>query len=315
MPSDEQLVRAAQLYYQEDVDQLGVAQRMGISRTTVSRWLKAARDRQIVRISIHRPAVIQEGLSAELEARFGLKQARVAEGGADYETALQNVGSAAAQLVMDLVSPYQVVGVSWGHTLFHVVQELPEHPVEGTAIVQMCGSVGSSNPEVDGPDLARRLAEKLGATYRYVHAPTIVESAELRDQLVSQPQIRQTLEALANADLFLFGVGTLVGDESSLVRSGHLDAAERDRLRAEGAVGHLLGRMIDRDGVELQRSSRRVVAIPLEYLRRSARSILVAASSIKAPCILAAVRGGYADTIVIDQAAAMEVIRLADNGR
>ena len=69
---------AARLYYQDELSQQQIADRLGISRTTVSRLLQMARDNHIVRIQVVEPTDVVT-LSDELTQTLGLKRVVVVE--------------------------------------------------------------------------------------------------------------------------------------------------------------------------------------------------------------------------------------------
>ena len=307
-----QVLRAAQLYYEQDLTQEEIARVLDTSRASVSRMLTEARATGVVNITIQRPIERDPALSEAVRRRLDLRDAIVVASELDYEASMKNVGVAAAEMFRSTLRNGQIIGISWGQTLSHMVDALDETILNRSEIVQMTGSLGEGDPQVDGPELARRLAGKLGTTYRYVHAPAVVESEELRDRLTRQPQIRQTLERSARADVCLVSVGAVDDDASSLQRAGYLDDDERRRYAEAGAVGHLLAKMIDIDGNEFPEYSDRVIAIPLETLTTRPWSICMAASARKAPAILGAIRGGYVNALVVDEDAARRLLELTD---
>ena len=77
---DEQAVDALKLYYQQDLSQVDIAARMGLSRPTVAKLLAHGRDRGFVTITIHDPREEASELAARLEQRYGLACVRVAHG-------------------------------------------------------------------------------------------------------------------------------------------------------------------------------------------------------------------------------------------
>lgn len=305
-----QIIRAAELYYERNLSQQEVAKILGTSRTSVSRLLADARENGVVEITINRPVEKHPQLSEQIRQQFNLRDAVVVDSGTEYKSTLRNVGEAAAELLLSVISDEQTIGISWGRTLHHMVEALTATATSGIEVIQMLGSLGQGNPRIDGPDLARRMAEKLDGRYYYVHAPAVVENSDLRDQLMQQTQIRQTLERVADADICLLSVGALADEESSLLRTGYLTAEERDHYLQQGAVGHLLAKMIDISGNEIENYNRRVVAVPFGYLQRAKWSIGIAASPMKASTILGAVRGNYMNTLVIDNQGAEELLRL-----
>ncbi|MEM7128392.1 MAG: sugar-binding transcriptional regulator [Chloroflexota bacterium] len=307
-----QIIRAAELYYERNLSQQEVAKILGTSRTSVSRLLADARENGVVEITINRPVAKHPKLSERLRQHFNLRDAVVVDSSAEYKTTLRNVGEAAAELLLSILDNDCTIGISWGRTLYHMVDALSETTTSGVEVIQMLGSLGQGNPQIDGPDLARRMAEKVNGRYRYVHAPAVVENSDLRDQLMQQPQIRQTLEQMAHADICLLSVGALADDKSSLQRTGYLTALEREQYLEQGAVGHLLAKMIDINGNEIERYNRRVVAIPFGYLQRAEWSIGVSASAMKSATILGAIRGNYINTLVIDDDGANQLLRLVE---
>ena len=66
------VLRAAQLYYYENMTQDSIADRLGCTRWTVGRHLEEARQSGIVRITINHPRARVRHLEKELAERFGI---------------------------------------------------------------------------------------------------------------------------------------------------------------------------------------------------------------------------------------------------
>ena len=67
-----QLIAAARLYYEDNLTQAQVAQKLGISRPSVSKMLTKAREVGIVRIEICAGAEGDADLLEQLQLRYGL---------------------------------------------------------------------------------------------------------------------------------------------------------------------------------------------------------------------------------------------------
>ena len=309
-PKMSKLIRAAELYYERNLSQREIASILDTSRSKVSRLLAEAREVGIVDITIHRPIEKLPGLSEDIRKTFNLRDAVVVSAGETYTDSLRNVAQAAAELFLSIIEPNTTIGITFGQTLYHTVQAIEESPVEGVEIVQMVGALGEGESQIDGPEIALRMAEKLHGTYRYVHAPAVVENQEVRDVLMQLPQIQETMNRAAKADIMLQGIGSLAEEMSSLERAGYISSKERAKYLEQGAVGHLIAKLIDGDGNEISAFNNRVVAMPFEYMRQAKWSIGISASPIKAPAVLAAINGKYFNTLVIDNHSAEEVLRL-----
>jgi deoxyribonucleoside regulator len=309
-----QLVRVAELYYEQQLSQIEIAERMGVSRSTVSRILAEAHELGVVEITIHRPVEKNTRLSEQIQKKFDLREVVVVRGGDTYDEVLHKVGIATSELLLAVLKDNMVLGISWGATLYRTIQVMRKTPLRGVEVVQLMGSLGSGNPSIDGPELALRLAEKLNGGYRIINAPAVVKNQELRDHLLQQPQISAIINLVSQAEVMLTGIGSFAGDMSSLMRAGYITIEEKNALQAEGAVGHLLAQPIDIWGNQVGKDfSDRVVAAPLEYLRKTEWSIGCSGSALKAPAVLGAIRGKYYNALVIDEASAREILLLLED--
>jgi len=308
----ELLAQVASLYYEENMRQADIARRVGISRSTISRLLQEAREMGIVEITVHYPWKTDPELECELSARFDLRCVRVLAGrGRSYQEVLRGLGVLAARYLGEVLTGGMLLGISWGASVYSTVQALRiDRPLPVT-VVQMVGALGGGDPLTDGPDLARLLAQACGGEYRFLHAPLVVESAAVRDALLQEPRISETLSLARRADVALVGIGAVVPEASGMLRAGYLDREALARLRAGGAVGNVCGRHYDARGRVLETElAQRIVGIELEALHHVGRVIGVAGGRPKAEAILGALRGRHVNVLVTDDAAALEILRL-----
>ncbi len=303
--------RVAELYYEQNLGQQHIAKILGCSHSTVSRLLTEARETGVVQISIRRPVESNPALSEGLRKEFGLRDAIVVRDEADPESNLRAVGAAAADFLQGVVDDHMTVGITWGATLFNMVQAVQGLDLAGVEVIQLTGSLGQGNPEVDGPKLAIRLAELMNGVCRLVSAPAAVDDPQVRDQLMRQTQIVQTLERAAQADIMLLGIGALETSMSSLERAGYMRTGDREAALAAGAVGHICARMIDIEGREVGDYSERVISVPLKAMRQAMWSIGMSANAHKVPALLGALRGKYVNAVVMEETSAREVLRRA----
>ena len=270
-----QLAEVAHLYYIKNLTQEHIAERIGMSRSNVSRMLKEARARGLVEIRIHAPLTAAGDLQEELGARLGLRECLVLADprpGTGVSTAADRVGrmsALGARYLQENIATGSVVGVSWSSTVHHVVSSryLQEKP--DTGAVQLMGSIGGSITELDGVSITARLADTLGARAHYLHAPMLVASPLVRDGLLRDPHIRATLEVARGADTMVVSVGT-IDRRSGQYRTGYLDDGDLESIRARGAVGDICGSYFSRDGspVRLEMNGR-TIAIGFEEMRAS----------------------------------------------
>jgi deoxyribonucleoside regulator len=314
----ELLAQVASLYYEDDLKQDEIARRIGTSRSTISRMLDEARDAGVVEIIVHYPWKTVPEIEEALAARFGLRQARVLLGrGRPYEEIIRGLGVLAARCVEEVLTDGTVLGISWGVALYNTVRALRpgrEFPIlPRLTVVQMVGAVGAGDPLIDGPDLARLLANTYRGEYRYLHAPLIVENARAREVLLQEPRIRETLQLARRADVALVGIGAPTPEVYSLLRAGYLDHEALAGLRAQGVVGDICARHYDAQGRVLDIAlNQRIVGLELGALTGIERVIGVAGGEAKAEAILGALRGGHVNVLVTDDVTARRVLGIGE---
>lgn len=303
------LTRVASLYYRERLTQQEVAQRLGVSRQTVSRMLQQAEEVGIVRIDILSPVAEVESLARRLEERFGLTEAFVVVPDAPGENpARQAVGRAAAIVLGNQLQPGMVLGLGWSTAVMAMVEHLG--PVDGreTRIVQLDGGVPHGPHPNETADIVNRAALALGAQAIALMTPLYVDTEAIRDALVSDSQIRDALALGRRCDAAFFGIGT-VSRRSNLYATGYLADDLIDELLAEGAVGEILGRFFGNDSrprvIEL---ARRTIGLELEALAQVPFRCMVAFGDAKVKAILGGLRGKYANAIVTDEATALALL-------
>ncbi len=306
------LIHVAGLYYEEGLTQAEIAQRIGTSRSTVSRLLQEAREAGWVEIIIHHRWKTVPAVEQELAARFALRGVRVLAGeDRQHDELLRGLGVLAAEYLDGLIQDGHILGISWGTAIYNTVQALRPRRKVSVTVVQMIGAVGRGDPLIDGPDLARSLAHIYGGEYRCLHAPLVVEDARIKEALLQEPHIRETLALARQADVALVGVGSPVAEVASLLRAGYVDIKTLATLQEQGVVGDVCARHYDIHGRVLDLDiNRRIVGIELKDLHRIKVVIGVAGGNGKAEAIVGALRGHHINTLVTDEATALRVLEL-----
>lgn len=309
------LARVASMYYDADLNQTQIAEELGISRSSVSRLLSEAREYGVVNITIRWPANTSRDIAAELSQKFPEAEIHVIRGsGHGYSQVVEMLGRMAARLLEQKLQDDMILGISWNTGVYQVVRAFRAARRLGVRVIQLTGSAGVVNPLLDGPDLARWLAQMLGGQYLYLPAPLVVDSTATRDALLNDRSISESLELAAQADIALVGIGTVFPPLSSLSQIGYLSDKELAAIARMGGVGDILTTFYDIEGrilpLELHE---RIIGLPLDKLRDINCVIGVAAGEAKAEAIIGALNAGYVDCLVTDDSAAIRVLALMDD--
>jgi deoxyribonucleoside regulator len=296
------LVRAAELYYEDNKTQDEIGALLRITRWKVGRLLAQARDEGIVRIEIVHPRARRTALERALVERFALAGAVVVPGDTDA------VATAAADYLTALRPVPRSLGVSWGRTLDAVASALPEGWTHGVDVVQVNGGVSLARRDSDAAATATMIAAKGGGTATLLPSPAILERRETRLAIESDRTVASVLQRAGAASAYLYGAG-VAGPDSILVESGYLTEDDVAALVRRGAVGDVLGRYIDAQGAIVDGAlDERTIGLGLDQLRSAPLSIAVLAGSAKRAVARAIVSSGLCAVIVTDEQTAVALL-------
>ena len=291
------LLAAAQLYYQDQLSQHEIGERLGVSRSTVSRMLHLAREQGIVQIEIRRPSLVSD-LARELEAALGLRRAVVVP--TPPRGGLQSLVAPAVHEIEQLgLGAGDAFAVSWGATVWEIAQSRRFPSLRGVRLVPAIAGFDESDGRFQTNEIARRIADASGADVSFLHSPAL-PSAELRRSLLDDGEMGRRLALWDDLAAALVGIGAPPQETRHL--PAHLLGARAD---LEGAVGDVVSRYFDVDGRPVPfEHEERLLGLSRDQLRNAGTVVGVAAGAAKTRSIVGAARAGLIDVLVTDTATA-----------
>lgn len=308
MYRDEELnARVAWAYYQEDMTQAEIAERMNLTRARVNRILQACRKSGMVRISIDMDTTCVREEHA-IERRYGISRAMVVPTPGRERAINQAIGKTAGAYLSSILRNGQTLGLGWGTTLRDAWRGLEPTEFEDLTIVSLFGGLPSSSTTTPY-DVAAAMARKLAASdCYYIAAPMYVTDETMRETLMSQPMFADIFDRAVHVDAALIGAGDLTNRSTNL-RLGAVSRDEWESLRSAGAVGEIFGYFFDAEGNVVDHSlNRRFMGADIAKLKRIPVKIAAVGGLHKLPIIRAALAGGYIDVLIIDEQTAEHLL-------
>jgi DNA-binding transcriptional regulator LsrR (DeoR family) len=244
-----------------------------------------------------------------------LREALVVETTAyeDQSIVTREIGVGAAEYLLRVLQPKDVVVISWGGSLLGMVDALWANgdvadPQE-IKVVQGLGGLGDPTRETHAADLARRLAKVLGGQAVLLPAPGVAGSAVAGTVFANDPFVRAALQEGAAANYAFMGIGAPRRD-SILMREGSIvQWPELRALQKEGAVGDMNLRYFDQQGQLVPSDlDERVTGLTLEEIRQIQTVVGVAGGKEKLQAIRGALQGKLLDVLVTDHVTAGQLV-------
>lgn len=295
------LIKVSTMYYLEHMKQNDIAKRLGVERTTVSKYLKRAVDKGIVTITVANENF--EDIESAMEKRFGLKECFVVPKSYDLLAVKQAMGRAGLQLLRRIVANDLVIGLAWGTSIRELTRyaENSKLPQINSDFIPLDGGPENIDSEFHVNTLCYELAKSFGGRSHYIYAPAITRTAEIRNAIVQDSNYEKISAFWEKLNIGIVGIGAPV-KSSNLIWMGEFGKQAIESLRTTGAVGEICSVFYDKNGKEVQTEfSDRIIAVGLDKLRNLNYSIGMAASREKVMSIMGACKGQLINVLITDE--------------
>jgi DNA-binding transcriptional regulator LsrR (DeoR family) len=290
------VARAARRYYFENRSKIQIAEDLGISRFKVAQLLDLARASGLVTITISSPGSVNVELGEQLCQHFGLRRGRVVNTSQhDDNLVREQLGASAAELLREIASPDDVLGIGWARTVLAMANSLDNLRVK--QVVQLTGVLNRPDVEVSGTELVRDVAHRAHAEAFVFYAPMIVSDPAAARGLRRQEQFARAFSSFDSVTKAVVGIGGW--DPPSSTLHDALTPPEQELLRRSGVQADLSGVLLDGEGRATETPlGERIVGISAAQLRRVPDVIGIAYGVEKVCAAHAAIRGGYIQSLV-----------------
>lgn len=293
-------IDVAHLYYDAGLTQAEVAERVHVSRPTVSKLLAYAQRRGFVRIEICDPREQDEALIEHLRERFDLTEVRLVGTSHHLPGRMRSeLGAQGADMLSSILRDGDTLAVQTSSTLKDLAQHLDPAPRRSIRVWQMARTLSEYLRGNEDTAVLPLLASQLHAELATLPCPLFVHSVPEANRLRAEAKTRDILTRLASARIAVFFAAPIGGITPTVGKLG-LNHREAETIM-QHAVGELCARIIDAEGrVCVPDLNNRTISITLPDLRHIEQKILIAGGEQSAPVVRAALLNRYVDRLVVD---------------
>ncbi|MEJ6785281.1 sugar-binding transcriptional regulator [Aminobacter sp. Piv2-1] len=305
--ADRLRLRAAWMYFIEQMTQNDIAEVLGVGRVTVVRMLAEARARNEVKIAIEGELSGIVRQERAIERKFGVQRAIVAPLSAEGADPIPAIGAATGSYLSEAMRSDMSVGVGWGRTLFGTLPYISARPLSDFRVISLLGGVGVAR-RTNPAEFAWRFAQAFQGDGYLIPAPAVVDSIDTKRALIERCGLSEIFALADSLDAVLVSVGD-IASASTFYRGGFLTEAERQKLAAKGAVGDLLFHFFDRDGNLVDHPiNDLVMSVDVDRIRRAPLRILTSGGTDKIDALLGAMKLVNPTVLITDEHSARRMI-------
>lgn len=230
-----QLINVAKMYYEANMTQQDIAQRLGVSRPLVSKMLTKARECGIVSITVNDNVMDDANavLLQDLCQKFQLDGGLIIRDDLDFHAIIRKT---AVYLGMECQSEYNI-GLGWGSPLGYIVKEMAASafkPSPGT-VSPIIGRPSVANDHYAINEMVKSMAQSLGRRSYRIEEKAFAVSREEKQAAEHQSAYMGMLLKWRELDMAIMALQNYPSspDEATEMRFG-------DVLRRQHAVGSFL---------------------------------------------------------------------------
>lgn len=306
------LTKIAYLYYYKDKTQSQISKELGINRSSISRYLKRARDEDIVKIHI-------DGLESEkilledfVKSHYNLNNIEIVSvNSSDSEKTKNNkISKRAGEFIKQLIRPNMIVGLSWGASISNTIKTIETQMNTECTFIPIVGGPTQVNSHYHVNTLVYEMALKFGGQSLFMNAAVVQENKDITQRIYKTNYVEEITNYWDKLDLVIVGIGGTLDSKESQWRYLLGDKC-LEELKFFDAIGDCCCRFFNKDGRVIKSDVYdNTIAIDLDRISKVPKSIGIARGKEKAKAILAIIRANILNNIVTDCETIEEVLKL-----
>lgn len=241
-----------------------------------------------------------------IEKHLELQQVIVVPGNIETDkSVLKEIGKAAASYAMGIIKDNTVIALTGGTTVKEVVDNFSKTSKYNNILVLPARGGMSRDVEIEANTLVARLANKICGNYELLHVPDNLSNGALKT-ILNEKGIKDIIDKIKSSEVLIYGIGIA----KDMARKRGLSEGIIGELEELGAVGEAFGHYFNELGEIVYSTT--TIGVKNEDVKNIKILIAVAGGKNKARAIIATEINASSTVLIIDEAAAEEIVNIIE---
>jgi deoxyribonucleoside regulator len=308
------IYKVAVKFYVEGQSQVEIAQSENLSRATICRLLRAAREMDMVHIDVSMPKApppsprIAEDLARALKLSEVIV-APAAPGDTNEETLLRSTVATAAAHMPRLIADSYMVGVGWGRSVYRTALQLPYTKGSKKLFIPLVNNFAYTVPALQTSVIMSYFGERFNSNCYYLNIAHQPRKKGERTEAELE-NIRQLTVFWNALDAAIFSLSSPEQLLSSEIYSSHWEGGlDVERPDEQSMRFECMGQVYCEDGSYVGvNKNYDLIALDLKRLRNIKKSICIGSGLKKVKSLIYAARLGFYNVLITDSVTASAML-------
>lgn len=302
------LSQIAEDYYLNKLPFGDISKKYNISRYLVNKYLNEAVKVGIVKIEITENSNRNPQIENILRDKFKDINFYVVQDDINNITTSEHLANFAATYVDEVLQDNnKIVGLTWGETIYTMIDSLKNRPLERVKFTQFLGENMKYNSTAGSMRMVERAAKKVSGEFLTLPAPLYILNDSVRNGLYSEPSLQNTIAVADNMDALITGVGTILSLDSIPIWKQNLNAIF-STVNTQEIAGLIYGRPYDINGHFLNLEADKVLGLSIDQILKVPKRICLVRGKSKYKPVIGAIKGKLITDVIMTEGMAYKIL-------
>lgn len=302
------LSQIAEDYYINKLPFGDISKKYNISRYLVNKYLNEAVKVGIVKIEITENSNRNPQIENILRDKFKDINFYVVQDDINNITTSEHLANFAATYVDEVLQDNnKIVGLTWGETIYTMIDSLKNRPLERVKFTQFLGENMKYNSTAGSMRMVERAAKKVSGEFLTLPAPLYILNDSVRNGLYSEPSLQNTIAVADNMDALITGVGTILSLDSIPIWKQNLNAIF-STVNTQEIAGLIYGRPYDINGRFLNLEADKVLGLSIDQILKVPKRICLVRGKSKYKPVIGAIKGKLITDVIMTEGMAYKIL-------